>query len=173
MKNVVLIGFMGTGKTRVGQMVARRLGYKFVDTDDLIVRKTGMPISEIFAKFGEPHFRDIEQQIVAEVAAQDSQVIATGGGVPIREKNIRNLRRNGLLFCLNASPEVIEKRTSNDNSRPLLYTNNRLRQIEELLEARKPFYSAADYQIDTTNKTASRVAEEIIRLYRSHAKNQG
>ena len=173
MKNVVLIGFMGTGKTRVGQIIARRLGYEFVDTDDLIVRRAGMPISEIFAKFGEPHFRDIEQQIVAEVSARESQVIATGGGAPIRQENVQNLRSSGVLFCLNANPETIEKRTARDNSRPLLHTNDRLRQIRELLEYRKQFYAAADYQIETSNQTARRVAEQIIELYKSHVKNQG
>lgn len=173
MKNVVLIGFMGTGKSRVGHLVARRLGLRFVDTDDLIVQRLQMPINEIFARLGEPKFRDIERQVVAEVAAKDGQVIATGGGVPLSEENLRNLRRNGILICLTASPEIIYRRTMRSDARPLLQTEDKQEQIRNLLERRQAYYDAADFRIDTSSRPASAVARAIVELYQSDGSGQG
>lgn len=169
MKNVVLIGFMGTGKSRVGHMVARQLGLRFVDTDDLIVQRMQMSISDIFARLGEPKFRDIERQVVADVAAKEGQVIATGGGVPLSDENVKNLKKSGILICLTANPEIIYRRTMRSDDRPLLRSEDKLEQIKTLLDSRQLYYAAADHQVDTSARPASAVAKEIVELYRTHA----
>lgn len=172
MKNVVLIGFMGTGKSRVGHMAARKLGFKFVDTDDLIVQRLQMSVSDIFERLGEAKFRDIERQVVADVSAKEGQVIATGGGVPLNEENITNLKRNGLLICLAANPDIIYRRTLRSESRPLLQAKDRLEQIRSLLESRRFYYDVADFSVDTSSRPASAVAKEIVELYNNHVDSQ-
>ncbi len=171
MRNIVLIGFMGTGKSRVGYMIARKLGLKFVDTDDLIVERLKMPVNEIFAKHGEEKFREIERQVVANVAANGGQVIATGGGVPLSEENISNLKKNGMLVCLMASPDTIYRRTLRSDTRPLLRVEDRLEQIKKLMESRQFYYSIADHQVDTSTRPASSIAREIVELYQSYENN--
>lgn len=173
MKNVVLIGFMGTGKSRVGHMVGRQLSLRFVDTDDLIVQRMQMEISDIFARLGEPKFRDIERQVVAEVSALDGQVIATGGGVPLSAENVANLKRNGVVICLTASPEIIYRRTGRSDARPLLGQDSKVERIREMLDSRQIYYAAADYQVDTSARPASSVAREIVEIYKKHGIGQG
>ncbi|MEN6372048.1 MAG: shikimate kinase [Armatimonadota bacterium] len=173
MKNIVLIGFMGTGKSRVGHMVARKLGMKFIDTDDLISQRLQMPVSDIFARLGEGKFREIEQQTIADVSLKSRHVIATGGGVPILKDNVDNLKTNGILFCLSASPEIIYRRTLRADTRPLLKSENKLEHIKSLMESRHLYYSVADYHIDTSSRPASAVAREIVELYQSDGNNQG
>lgn len=150
-------------------MIARRLGLRFVDTDALIVDRMQMSISDIFEKLGEPKFREVERQVVAAVAALSSQVIATGGGVPISEVNVANLKRSGILFCLTASPEIIYKRTVRNRARPLLQVKDKLDAIRGLLESRRAYYAVADHQIDTSSRPASAVAREIVELYKTDA----
>ncbi|MBI2842337.1 MAG: shikimate kinase [Armatimonadetes bacterium] len=173
MKNIVLIGFMGTGKSRVGHMVARRLGLRFVDTDDRIVEKLQMPITEVFAKLGEPKFREIERNVVAEVALKEGQVIATGGGVPLFDENVQNLKRNGIIICLTASPEIIYRRTMGSDARPLLSVSDKLEQIRTLLDRRQAYYAVADHQVDTSSCPASVVARKIVELYKADGSSQG
>ncbi len=164
---------MGTGKSRVGHMVARQLGLRFVDTDDRIVQRMDMSINDIFARLGEPKFRDIERQVVEEVSAKEGQVIATGGGVPLDDDNVKNLKRHGVLVCLGASPEVIYKRTMRSNDRPLLRTDDKMDHIRTLLESRQLYYSAADFEVDTSSRPASAVAREIVEIYRENGTSQG
>lgn len=173
MKNVVLIGFMGTGKSRVGHMVARRLRLRFVDTDDLIVERLRMPITEIFSRLGEPRFRDIERQVVADVSSREGQVIATGGGVPLLDENVQNLKKTGLVICLTASPEIIYRRTLRSEARPLLGTQEKLERIRGLLDMREHYYTIADHQVDTSSRPASAVAREIVELYQADGNSQG
>jgi shikimate kinase len=168
MKNIVLIGFMGTGKSRVGHMVARRLGLRFVDTDDLIVEKMHMSVAEIFSRLGEPEFRKIERQVVASVAEKDGQVIATGGGVPLSEENVQNLKKNGILVCLTANPDTIYRRTMRNDTRPLLKAVDRLEHIRALMESRQQCYGIADFSIDTSSRPASAVAREIAEIYQNN-----
>jgi len=168
MKNIVLIGFMGTGKSRVGHMIARKLGMRFVDTDEVIIQRMQMSIADMFARLGESRFREIERQVVAEIAAKSGQVIATGGGVPLDKTNIENLKSNGVLICLSANPETIYRRTMRSSSRPLLNTENKLDHIRNLLKSRELYYSVADYRVDTSSRPASAVAREIVELYRSN-----
>ncbi len=167
MKNIVLTGFMGTGKTEVGRILSRRLGYTLLDADTVIEKEQGMTITEIFKQYGEPRFRDIEADVIKRLSEMKNAVISTGGGAVLRQENMDNLRKNGLIICLTASPETILKRTSNNDDRPLLQVDNPLQKIKELLEFRKPYYEKADIMIDTEGKSPIEVAEEIIEKVKS------
>lgn len=164
---------MGTGKSRVGHMVARRLGFRFVDTDDLIVERLQMSISDIFARLGEPKFRDIERQVVADVTSREDQVIATGGGVPLSDENVKNLKSSGLLVCLTASPDIIYRRTIRNRARPLLQSSDKLETIKNLIESRQIYYSVADHQVDTSSRPASAIAREIVEIYKNNDSHSG
>jgi len=165
--NIVLIGFMGTGKTSVGMRLAKILQMQFIDTDDIIEKDSGISISEIFSKMGEDHFRDLESRSVEKICKLSQHVIATGGGAVIREQNLRNLRSTGILFCLDATPEVIFQRTSGYSHRPLLNVDDPVSQIRKMLRAREPFYARADYRIDTSHLTVDQVTDKILKLWKS------
>ncbi len=160
-KNIILTGFMGTGKTSVGTLLARDLNFEFVDTDTLIEDDQKMTITAIFAQFGEPHFRDVETRIVRTVMDREGQVVSTGGGAVIRDINRENFRKNGLVICLTARPEVIFDRIRHETHRPLLQTPDPLSKIQELLESRAKFYSQADAVIDTSDLSVEIVIQRI------------
>ena len=160
--NIVLTGFMGTGKSKIGKRLAKKLGMSYLDTDELIEEGEKDSISAIFKKRGEEYFRRLETKVVKEVALLDNFVISTGGGVVLREGNIRLLKKNAFIVCLFASPEVILKRTKGDDNRPLLGVNNQKKRIEELLAFRKPYYEKADFSVDTSALDSEGVVEEII-----------
>ena len=160
MKNVVLIGFMGTGKSEIGKRLAVELGWSYMDTDLRIEEREGLTIPRIFEKSGEKYFRELEKKIVAELADKESCVIATGGGAVKNSANLRTLRRNGILIGLSASPEAIMTRTAGSD-RPLLRHEAPLRRIRELLEDRHPYYALSDHRIDTTHKQPEQVVELI------------
>ena len=160
--NIVLVGFMGTGKSTVGRVIAQKLGFHFIDTDDVIEQTSKAKISDIFAEHGEVYFRDLESQAVKSVALMKNQVVATGGGVVLRSSNIDLLRTGGPIFCLNATPKAIWDRVRSSRSRPLLRGPNPLKKIETLLDKRAPYYALADHQIETTGVSVDRVANEII-----------
>jgi shikimate kinase len=160
-RNIVLTGFMGTGKTTVGEIVAQKLGRSFFDMDAAIEHRTGLTISRIFAQESEPYFRAIERGLCYELALQNNLVIATGGGALIDETNYRALAKAGLIICLTASPEAIEARLRASDDRPLAG------QWRELLEERQSIYDAMPYQLDTTAKSTEHVAQEIITLWQT------
>ena len=160
--NIVLVGFMGTGKSTVGRVIAQKLGFHFIDTDDVIEQTSKAKISDIFAEHGEVYFRDLESQAVKSVALMKNQVVATGGGVVLRSSNIDLLRTGGPIFCLNATPKAIWDRVRSSRSRPLLRGPDPLKKIETLLDKRAPYYALADHQIETTGVSIDRVANEII-----------
>lgn len=162
MKNIVLTGFMGAGKTEVGRELSRVLGWKIIDVDDEIVKSKGMSISEIFARFGEPAFREMETEAIRKAAQNSNVIISTGGGAVLRRENMETLRERGVILCLWASPETIHKRTQHSSERPLLQAEDTLQRIKELLEFRKPFYEKADIMIDTEGKAPFHIAEEIL-----------
>ncbi len=164
MKNIVLVGFMGTGKSVVGKRVAKALHMRFVSTDDLIEEKEKRKISEIFEQSGEPYFRTVEKEIVRQVSGMDNVVIAAGGGVVLNEENIASLKQKGIMTCLIATPEEIYERTKRHKHRPLLNVEKPVEKIKELLTARAHFYAKADHQIDTTGKTIDDVVKEIIKI---------
>jgi len=166
-KNIVLFGFMGTGKTSAGRRVADLLERRFIDMDVEISRRENKTIPEIFKEDGEPHFRSLERKLVMRLSSQSGLVIATGGGVVLDPENVADLGRNGILVCLSATPEVILKRTDSDNNRPLLQTQDKLKHIIDLLELREKFYAAIPNQIETSRMSPEQTALEIIRLYES------
>lgn len=166
-KNIVLIGFMGTGKTVVGQLLSKRLNWNFVDTDDLIEKKVQLTIPEIFRKYGEQYFRDLESIVIKEIMQNSNQVIATGGGIVLRKENMKFMKENGVVICLLASPKVIFERTrSKTPIRPLIDLTNseeeRLQKIYSLLNFRSPYYAQADYMIHTDNLTLEEIVTKII-----------
>jgi shikimate kinase len=162
-ENLVLIGFMGSGKSAVGRVVARRLRFRFVDTDALIVKEAGQPISAIFAEHGEEHFRNLETETLRSLRNLRHTVIATGGGVVVKERNHAILRELGFVVWLAASEDVIFERVSRNSKRPLLQTANPRATITEMLAVRRPLYqAAAAWSLDTTTRSHANSAEAII-----------
>jgi len=169
-KNIVLVGFMGTGKTVVAKGLAKHLKREYLSLDELIEKREKRRITEIFAESGENYFRNIESQVVKEISDKENLIIDAGGGVVIREENVSNLKKNGILFCLKATPEVILERTKKISNRPLLNVINPKEKIEELLKIREPFYKRADYFIDTSNLSISEVVNKILKIIRDENK---
>ena len=148
--NLILIGFMGTGKSSVGRRVASSLGYRFVDTDKEIVDQEGQEIADIFAERGEEVFRQIETQVLERCCQSDKQIISTGGGIVIREENRKILAAGGLVIWLRAEPESVYDRTKHNTDRPLLATDDPQQTIKDLLESREPLYKqCADLIVST------------------------
>ncbi|MEM3400050.1 MAG: shikimate kinase [Candidatus Micrarchaeia archaeon] len=168
-KNIFLVGFMGTGKSAVGKALADRLGMKFVDTDEEIEAKAKMPIKDIFAKYGEEHFRNIEKEVVRRVSKNKNAVIACGGGVMLFEGNVENLKKNGIIVCLTASPEEIAHRVGINDERPLLKGKTyreRLKEIKKLLKKRSEYYAKSDYFVDTNGRGVEEIVGEIEKIVR-------
>lgn len=163
--NIVLVGFMGTGKTSVGKAVANHLSFRFLDMDDIIVAQTGKPIPRIFEEDGEQHFRNMEYGIAKKLSTQTGIVIATGGGVVLNSDNIRNFSKTGIVICLSATPETIIERVQHDTNRPLLNVGDKMSKITEMLKSRKHLYDAIPHQLDTTNLSENEVLEKIVALY--------
>ena len=163
--NIVLIGMRGTGKTTVGQLLAQSLKRDFVETDELITKKSGLPIAEIVEKHGWEYFRDLESQVVQEISTLDNAVISTGGGVVTRKENVHALKTNGLVILLTATIDTMEKRLTGAK-RPPLTTQQTIRQeIEEILKKRKVLYEkASDIRISTDDQAPQIVAEKIMKL---------
>lgn len=165
-QNVVLTGFMGTGKTTVGRLVAELFGWSFVDTDVLMEQQHG-PIPSLFEEVGEVGFRAFESDIATQVAAHRSAVIATGGGLLVDRQNAAALGKTGRIYCLVADPNEILRRLDQANTpyRPLLGSGDRRARIVELLEQRAEPYSAFE-QIHTDGRSPKDVADEIHTLHR-------
>ncbi|MCM8794999.1 MAG: shikimate kinase [Candidatus Omnitrophica bacterium] len=164
MDNIILVGFMGTGKSAAGRLLAKRLKRPFIDLDERIERKAGQSIPAIFEKSGEAGFRRMESEAVREAAGLKGHVIATGGGVMLDEANVAALKRSGTLICLTARPDVIISRTSAGiAARPLLVGSDPETKVRELLKLREPFYAKADMTLDTSDKPVERVVDEIMR----------
>ena len=167
MTNIILTGFMGTGKTTVGKLLAEHLHYAFVDTDALIEERAGMTVSEIFQTFGEPKFRQIESAISQELAGKDCLVISTGGRLMLDDNNREVLEKNGRIFCLTAPAEEIVRRVIKDGeTRPLLAGDNPKGEIEKILNERNMKY-AQFVQIQTFQKKPEQVVELIVNAMQS------
>ncbi|MGQ9781776.1 MAG: shikimate kinase [Nitrososphaeria archaeon] len=164
--NIVLIGFMATGKTTVAKAVARRLGKKYVSTDDMVVKKSKKTITQIFEEEGEGAFRKMEMEAIVEAAKMKNAVIDCGGGAVLNRINIERLKQDGVIISLKASPDIIVERNSRDGRRrPLLEVKNPPKTIRELLAHRAPLYtSSADYEIDTTDLTVEQVVTKIVEI---------
>lgn len=162
--NIVLIGFMGSGKSTISKKLSERFGMEIVEMDQIIAEREQMSISEIFATKGEPYFRDLETNLLIELQAEKNVVISCGGGVPMRECNVIEMKKNGKVVLLTARPETILERVKDDHSRPLLENNKSVEYISELMEKRREKYEAAsDIIVETDEKRADEICEEIAK----------
>lgn len=165
-KNIVLTGMPGVGKTSVGKYLSRiRKDKVLIDTDKEIEKNTGLKIVDIFAKKGEMYFRDLEENEVKKLSNEVNLIITTGGGTILRETNINNLKKNGVIFYLKADIAVLLNRMEFDKSRPLLNDVSKEEKLQSLLASRQQLYEKADFVIDTNNKSVKKIAEEILKLY--------
>ena len=165
LKNIALIGFMGTGKSSAGQTVAARLHFTFLDTDHVIEARANKSISDIFAQQGEPAFRELERGIVKELERRKRTVISTGGGLPAHYDNLASLKTHALVVCLWASPEKIWERVRSQNHRPLLNDPDPLAKIHKMLLDREPYYRQADVLINTELRSIREVAQQVIHQF--------
>ena len=165
--NIALIGFMGTGKSSVGHVIAARLNFQFVDTDDLIEAKAGKGIPEIFDEEGEAGFRERERAILDDLQGYRDTVIATGGGLPLFGDNLAHLQRVAFVCCLWAGAEVIWERVRHQDHRPLLQVPSPKERIEAMLEERKGAYKRADLLVSTEHRSVKEVAQQIILQYQT------
>jgi shikimate kinase len=162
MKNIILTGFMGTGKTAVGKELAQLLDMKLIDVDTEIEKTEKMDINEIFKRRGEQRFREIETEMIKTISRNKNAIISTGGGAVLKKENMDILGEEGIIICLTATPETILQRTSTNSDRPLLQVEDPFEKIKELLDFRKPHYEKADILIDTDGKNPLQIAGEII-----------
>jgi len=165
--NLALVGFMGTGKSSVGQLVAAQLHFQFVDTDELIERRCGKSITSIFADAGEAKFREYERAVVEELNSSRKTVIATGGGLVANPENFASLKTHALVICLWASPETIWERVRHQAHRPLLQSPDPLAKIRELLAQREPYYRQADVLVNTEMRSIKEIVHQVIHQFRS------
>ena len=170
--NIALIGFMGTGKSTVGQLTAQMLHFQFLDTDEMIESLTQRRISEIFATEGETQFRKYENEVVQQLKNAKHSVISTGGGLITIPESFQSLREHALVVCLWCSPEAILKRVGHQSHRPLLQVENPLEKIRELLHQREPFYRQADVLLSSEFRTPREVAAHVAQHYRSVQRTQ-
>lgn len=163
-ENIIITGFMGTGKSVVAKELARKLEMEFIDMDQIIEERQGMSIADIFSRYGEKYFREQENKLVKELSQKENMVIATGGGTFLSSDNARILNQKGKIICLYADSQVIYKRLKRKNNRPLLNGENILDKINRLLEERKKIYDSFYWKVDTTNRTTPEVVDKIIDL---------
>lgn len=162
-KNIFLIGFMGAGKSTVAAALADRLNMSLVEMDARIVEEQGMSINDIFEKYGESHFRDMESKLVSDIKKEGNKVVSCGGGVVVREENVSCMKENGIIVFLCATPETIYERVKDSKDRPILNGNMNVEYIAGLMEKRRALYeAAADIKIDTDGKAVEQICEEII-----------
>lgn len=167
MKSLILIGFMGTGKSTLGKVLAERLHLEQVDLDEVVVQEQNMPISDIFARYGEERFRELEHDVVCRYAAQPNLIISPGGGAVLREENRKVMRECCTVISLLARPEVILERVNRDATiRPVLENRkpgqSKLERIEEVLTQRMPCYQEADFILDTSDAPVELLAEQVL-----------
>ena len=165
--NLYIIGFMGTGKSRISRRIAKKLNLQFFDVDDEIEKAEGRPIKEIFAKEGEPYFRQLERDFIESGHPDNGCIVSCGGGLPCKEGMIDLLKEHGIVLCLHASVDTILERTSRNDNRPLLNVENPRERIENLLQERTPFYAQAHASILTDHRSIPEVVESALRSYRS------
>ncbi|GEM_PF-911990 len=170
MRNIIIVGFMGTGKTVVSKAIAKKLNKICVSTDDLIEERERMTINDIFTKKGEKYFRKVEKSVIKEVCGNDDQVIDAGGGSIIDAENLYSFKKNGIVICLWADPGTILERVREHTHRPLLNADDPMRRIENLLAFRRYFYERADHHVDTTKGDVTAIVEEIIKLAEDEGK---
>jgi len=166
-RNIIITGFMGTGKSVVAKELARKLKMEFIDMDRIIEERRGTSIADIFAGHGENYFRQQENKLVKELSQKENTVIATGGGTLLSSDNARTLGQRGQIICLYADSQTIYNRVNKKNNRPLLKGENVLSEINLLLKERKKAYNNFTTKIDTTNLSIQEVVDKIIALLKS------
>lgn len=165
MKNIFLIGFMGCGKSTIARVLAEKLEVPQVEMDEQIVQEQGMPITEIFGKYGEEHFRDIETDLVRRLQALDGVVVSCGGGAVLREENRRMMKESGVIVWLTAEPETILERVKHSTDRPVLNGHMNVEYISTLMEKRHDCYAAAaDYVVATDGRNRDEICTRILEL---------
>ena len=172
LENIVLVGFMATGKSRVGMALAQETGWPLVDADDVIVQQAGKPIERIFSEDGEEKFRELERRVISGLCAGEKQVIAAGGGAFVDEATRRAMLARGLVVCLTAEPETIYQRIVDQDGeaavRPLLAVDDPLKRIRSLLEQRAEAYAQAHHTVKTDGLTPEQVARQILSWSRNY-----
>ncbi len=162
-RNIFLIGFMGAGKSTIARSLQRSLNFPLVEMDERIVREQGMSINEIFEKYGEDHFRQIESDLILTIGDEDASIVSCGGGVVVRPQNVENMKKSGKIVFLKATPETIYERVKNSTDRPILNGHMNVEYIAQLMEKRRTLYEgAADITIETDGKTKEEICSEII-----------
>lgn len=164
MNNIYLVGMMGSGKTSTAKILAERLGLYYVELDSLIEKRAGKTINRIFEEDGEESFRSLESGLLNEVALERDQVVSTGGGVVIRDKNRERMRSSGKVIYLKGSVAVLWSRLRTTKDRPLLKVKSPEKQLGEILSSREAFYEEADFTVDTDSKKPEEIAEAIVQL---------
>ncbi|HWP95948.1 MAG TPA: shikimate kinase [Syntrophomonadaceae bacterium] len=162
-KNIVLVGFMGTGKSSVGSRLAQRLNMEFIDMDREIEHLLGMPVDRIFKVYGEKRFRSEERLLAEKLAQRENLVIATGGGVVLESENVQSLRKNGMVICLTADAEDVMKRVNRKKgTRPLLKKNLKLEELVKMMKEREALYGDSDLSINTSGNELDEVVTSIV-----------
>ena len=171
--NIFLIGFMGAGKSTISDYLKNALAMDVVEMDQCIVERQGMSISDIFETYGEEYFRELETNLLIEMQSRSNVVVSCGGGVPMRERNVAEMKKNGRVVLLTAKPETILERVKDNHDRPLLENNKNVSFIADLLEKRRAKYeAAADIVIETDGKSELEICEELIHRLREPAANK-
>ena len=162
-RSIFLIGFMGAGKSTIARALQRELGFPLIEMDERIVKEQGMSINDIFAQYGEDHFRDIESQLIVDIGKEEPSIVSCGGGVVVRPQNMQSMKEIGRIVFLKATPETIYERVKNSTDRPILNGHMNVEYIAELMEKRRALYeAAADITIQTDGKMREQICEEII-----------
>lgn len=163
MANIFLIGFMGTGKSAISAYIADNFGLELIEMDETIEAREKMSISDIFDRHGEEYFRNLETNLLKEIADKGGAVVSCGGGAPLREENVNIMKNGGKVILLSAEPETIYERVKSSQNRPLLKNNMNVEYIKEMLDKRNDKYkNAADYIVKTDGRSKKEIAEEII-----------
>ena len=166
--NIVLIGFMGAGKSTISDFLKTVFAMEIVEMDQIIAERQGMSISDIFETYGEEYFRDLETNLLIEMQSRTNVVISCGGGVPMRERNVAEMKKNGRVVLLTAKPETILERVKDNHDRPLLEGNKTVPYIAQLMEKRREKYeAAADIVIETDGKSELQICEELVQSLRT------
>lgn len=166
--NIVLIGFMGAGKSTISEFLKTVFAMDVIEMDQIIAERQGMTISDIFETYGEDYFRDLETNLLIEMQSKKNMVISCGGGVPMRERNVAEMKKNGRVVLLTAKPETILNRVKDNHDRPLLEGNKTVSYITDLMEKRREKYqAAADIVIETDGKSELEICEELVKKLRA------